>query len=176
VPGPNEIRTARLDLGRWTLDDRDVAAFFAIWGDPRVVWWGPCADHDAARAAIHRVNQRCTEDPVLGWWAMTERATGAIVGSACLQPAPVPAGEIELGWHLALAHQGKGFASEAARAVVAHAWAGGLRRVVAEVVPLNWPSLAIARKLGMKPVDMVERAGCGHVVFSLERPAARARP
>jgi RimJ/RimL family protein N-acetyltransferase len=169
VPGPAEIRTARLDLGRWQPEPDDVRAFFAIWGDPRVIWWGPCEDEAAARVAIHRVAARCADDPALGWWALTERATGAIVGSACLQPAPIPAGEIELGWHLAYDHQGQGFATEAARALVAHAFAHGLRRLIAEVVPLNWPSLAIVRKLGMKPVDMVERAGCGHVVFALER-------
>jgi RimJ/RimL family protein N-acetyltransferase len=163
------MRTARLDLGRWTTHDRDVAAFYGIWGDPRVIWWGPCADHEAARTAIERVIGRCAGDPALGWWALTERTTGAIVGSACVQPAPVPVGEIELGWHVAYAHQGKGFGSEAARAVLAHGFAHGLRRVVAEVVPLNWPSIAIARKLGMQPIDMVERAGCGHVVFVAER-------
>lgn len=169
MPGPIELRTARLDLGRWTTDDRDVAAFYAIWGDPRVIWWGACADHAAARASIERVIARCAGDPALGWWALTDRRTGAIVGSACLQPAPVPVGEIELGWHMARAHQGKGYASEAARAVVAYGFANGLRRMIAEVVPLNWPSIAIAEKLGMTPESMVDRAGCGHVVFAIER-------
>ncbi len=164
-----ELRTPRLDLRRWTAEPGDVAAFFAIWGDPRVIWWGHCANHDAARTAIHRVTARCADDPVLGWWALIERATGAIVGNACLQPAPIPVGEIELGWHLAFAHQGQGFGTEAARALLAHAFASGLRRLIAEVVPLNWPSIAIARKLGMKPAGFVERNGCGHVVFAIER-------
>jgi RimJ/RimL family protein N-acetyltransferase len=169
VPGPTEIRTARLDFARWTTDDRDVAAFFTIWGDPRVIWWGACADHDAARASIERVIARCAGDPALGWWALTERRTGAIVGNACLQPAPVPPGEIELGWHMALAHQGKGYGTEAARALVEHGFAHGLHRMVAEVVPLNWPSIAIAERLGMHPESLIERAGCGHVVFVIER-------
>ena len=168
MPGPIELRTARLDLARWTTADADVAAFFSIWGDPRVIWWGPCVDHDHARTTIERVTARCAGEPALGWWAMIDRRTGAITGNACLQPAPVPLGEIELGWHVALAHQGKGYATEAAQALIAHAFARGLRRVIAEVVPLNGASIAIARKVGMRPEGMVERAGCGHVVFALE--------
>jgi RimJ/RimL family protein N-acetyltransferase len=167
VPGPIELRTARLDLARWTTSDADVAAFFAIWGDPRVIWWGACADHDAARAALERVHARCAGVPACGWWALVERKTGAIVGNACLQPAPVPPDEIELGWHLGHAHQGKGFATEAARALCAHAFASGLPRVIAEIVPLNAASIAVAHRLGMRAESMVERAGCGHVVFAL---------
>lgn len=164
-----ELSTERLDLRRWTTRDADVAAFFAIWGDPRVIWWGACADHDAARAVIERVRARCADVPACGWWAMIERRTGAIVGNACLQPAPVPPDELELGWHLALAHQGKGYAIEAARALVAHAFASGLPRVIAEVVPLNAPSIAVARKLGMRADAVVRRGGCDHVVFVLDR-------
>ena len=167
--GPIELRTERLDLARWTTDPADVAAFFSIWGDPRVIWWGACVDHEHARATIERTAARCAGDPALGWFAMIDRKTGAVTGNACLQPAPVPEGEIEIGWHVALAHQGKGFATEAARALLARAFAGGLPRVIAEVVPLNGASIAIARKLGMRPESMVERAGCGHVVFALER-------
>lgn len=164
-----ELSTARLDLRRWTTGDADVAAFFSIWGDPRVIWWGACADHDAARAVIERVVARCAGVPACGWWAMIERRTGAIVGNACLQPAPVPAGEIELGWHLAFAHQGRGYAIEAARALVAHAFARGLPRVIAEVIPLNAPSIAVARKLGMRADSIVARGGRDHVVFVLDR-------
>ncbi|HTJ41411.1 MAG TPA: GNAT family N-acetyltransferase [Kofleriaceae bacterium] len=164
------IRTARLELRLWTEREDDVAAFFAIWGDPRVIWWGACADRDAARATIARVSARCAGVPACGWFAMIDRATGAVVGSACLQPAPVPAGEIEVGWHVARAHQGRGFATEAARALLDHAWASGLTRVIAEAVPLNGASIAIMRKLGMRYASMVERGGCGHVVFAIDRP------
>jgi RimJ/RimL family protein N-acetyltransferase len=168
VPGPIELRTERLDLARWTTADADVAAFFSIWGDPRVIWWGPCADHEHARATIERTAARCAGQPALGWWAMIDRKTGAIAGNACIQPAPVPDGETEIGWHVAYAQQGKGYATEAARALVAHAFAHGLARLIAEVVPLNFASIAIARKLRMRPEGMVMRAGCEHVIFALE--------
>jgi len=171
VPGPVEIRTARLDLARWTSDD--AAAFHAIWGDPRVIWWGAAPDVDASRAALDRIAVRCAGDPAVGWFAMIERATGAICGNACLQPAPIPAGEIELGWHVAAAHQGRGLATEAARALVAHAAAHGVPRLIAEIVPFNWSSLAIARKLGMSPAGWVERGGAGHVVMAVELAPAR---
>ena len=43
------IRTARLSLRSWNVDD-DVA-FFAIHGDPRVIWWGHVKDQSSPPAS-----------------------------------------------------------------------------------------------------------------------------
>ena len=158
------LATERLDLQRWTPDE--APAFHAIWGDPRVIWWGASADVATSRAMIERVRGRCAGDDALGWWAMRERATGAIVGSVCTQPAPDPPGGIEIGWHVAHAHQGRGYAREGAIALMHHAAAVGLRHLIATVIPLNYASCAVARHLGMDAVGMVDRLAVAHVVFA----------
>lgn len=170
MPGPSEFITARLDFRRWQLDD--AAPFFTIWGDPRVIWWGPALDLAAAAAALERIHARCADDSRHGWWALFERATNALIGSVALQPAPLD-GELELGWHIAFAHHGRGFATEAARALVDRSFAAGIRRVVATVIPLNGASIAVCHKLGMQAERIVERNGCDHILYVLERGAIR---
>ena len=57
---------------------------------------------------------------------------------------------IEIGWRLACAHWGKGYATEAARAVVAHAFGPlGLDELVSFTVPANRRSRAVMERLGM---------------------------
>lgn len=158
------IATARLDLHRWEPDE--APAFHAIWGDPRVIWWGPSASVAQSRTMIERLRGRCAGDDALGWWAMRERASGAIVGNVCTQPAPDPPGGVEIGWHLAHAHQGRGYAREGAAALMQHAAKVGLRHLVATVIPLNYPSVAVARHLGMDAVAVVDRLAVAHVVFA----------
>jgi RimJ/RimL family protein N-acetyltransferase len=57
----------------------------------------------------------------------------------------------ELGWALHRDHQGKGYATEAARAILAYAFESlGLHRVKAELDPRNGASIALCLRLGMR--------------------------
>jgi RimJ/RimL family protein N-acetyltransferase len=60
---------------------------------------------------------------------------------------------IEIGWRLSATWQGKGYATEAAHAVLAHAF-GPLRleRVVSFTTPLNTPSLRVMTRIGMRKI------------------------
>jgi RimJ/RimL family protein N-acetyltransferase len=84
-----------------------------------------------------------------GWWSVELRETGeyvGFVGAFFREGWP----EIELGWNTLRAHQGRGFASEAAAEVVRYAFeVRGERRVTALVDPGNAPSLRVAARLGM---------------------------
>jgi RimJ/RimL family protein N-acetyltransferase len=62
-----------------------------------------------------------------------------------------PSGDTEIGWHFHPAAWGRGYASEAASAVLAHAFARGLDRVVAVTHPDNAASQAVCRRIGMTP-------------------------
>ena len=85
-----------------------------------------------------------------GLLAVVERETGRLVGEAGLQP--LEAGpDIEFGYTLARAVWGRGYATEAARAVLRWAFAGlRLHRVVAVADPANAASLHVLDKLGMR--------------------------
>src|SRR5215468_1994297 len=81
-------------------------------------------------------------------WAVTVAASGTVIGECgvhYLEDGP----DIELGYKLARAYWGKGFASEAARACLDRTLAPWPERVVAIVEPDNTRSARILSKLGM---------------------------
>ena len=54
-----------------------------------------------------------------------------------------------MGWHLHPDAWGHGYATEAARALVAREFAAGTSEIYAVVSPGNEPSMAVCRRLGM---------------------------
>jgi len=83
-----------------------------------------------------------------------------------------PSGDTEIGWHFHPDYWGSGYASEAASAVLAHAWASGLERVVAVTNPENTASQAVCLRIGMRHDGQTDRyynATCE--LFVAERPA-----
>jgi RimJ/RimL family protein N-acetyltransferase len=63
---------------------------------------------------------------------------------------------VEVGWRLARAHWGKGYATEAARAALAFGFEQvGLNEIVSFTVPANTRSIAVMERLGMtrNPAD-----------------------
>jgi RimJ/RimL family protein N-acetyltransferase len=74
-----------------------------------------------------------------------------------------PDGEPELGWALARAHWGHGYATEAAAAV--RAWLSA-PRIFSLIAPANVRSQAVAQRLGAHPGRTIEMPGHGpHVVW-----------
>jgi RimJ/RimL family protein N-acetyltransferase len=157
------IETARLRIRDWTSDDAPAA--LDIQSRVEVMRWlgdGPprlCTDLDDARARIERWRGR--DDPPLGYWAVEVTDGGAlhglVIGSVLLVPLPNGAGEVEIGWHLHPAAWGLGYASEAARAVLAHGFAGGLEEINAVTHLTNGPSQAVCRRIGMEHRGVVEK-------------------
>lgn len=157
------IETGRLRIRDWT--PADAPALLDIQGRVEVMKWlgdGPvvvCTDLDDARARIERFRGR--DDPPLGYWAVevTDGGPlhGRVIGSVLLVPLPNGNGEIEIGWHLHPDAWGSGYASEAARAVLAHGFAGGLEEIHAVTHLGNEPSQAVCRRIGMEHRGVVER-------------------
>lgn len=83
-----------------------------------------------------------------GRWAVEERATGALVGLVGLwEPDGFP--ELELGYDLMNGFEGRGFATEAARAARAFARERlGRDRLISVIAPGNEGSKRVARRLG----------------------------
>ena len=106
--------------------------------------------------------------------AVTERDGGAIVGDAGLHPFGGTGPDVELGYTLARAAWGKGYATERGRALVEHAFGAlGLPRVVAQVEPANAASRHVLEKLGMTERGQRTAYGRPHLLYVLERYAAR---
>jgi RimJ/RimL family protein N-acetyltransferase len=66
-------------------------------------------------------------------------------------------GDTEIGWHFHPDYWGKGYATEAASAVLAHGFSEGLDLVVAVTAPENLASQKVCTRLGMKHRGTTDR-------------------
>lgn len=154
---PPDLRTARLHLRQFT--EADLEDAIAIYGDPRVTrglgGMEPITDVEGIRSYFERIVERVARYPVgQGGWAVTLADTGRAIGGALLKPLPdnndVPTEHIEIGWHLAPATWGHGYATEASRAVLAYGFQQlDLDVIHAVLFPWNEASARLARGLGM---------------------------
>jgi RimJ/RimL family protein N-acetyltransferase len=164
------FETARLWLRPRRLADLD--ACLAMDRDPEVTRHiaGPWADPVEHRRFVeHRIV--CDYPAGLGYWSIFEKADPArFIGWILLIPDYSDGGrDVEIGWRLVRAAWGRGIASEAAACVVAHAFGTvGLPRIIADIAAENDGSLQVARKLGMRRVEVVQD-GRPYIRHRLER-------
>jgi RimJ/RimL family protein N-acetyltransferase len=150
------IAGARLRLRPWQDDDAGfLLDLESRWEVVRFLGAHPAimTTREEALASIRR--RRALDHPVHGIWVITTGADHP-VGNLLLKPIPLSAGEtpgepvdVEIGWHLHPDHWGKGYATEAAGAVLADAFDRGLAKVLAVTDPGNHASQAVCRRLGM---------------------------
>jgi RimJ/RimL family protein N-acetyltransferase len=161
-----DLRTARLLLRPWRPADAEALLdMYSRWEVARYLGPTPRVMEtlEQARRAIERWSAP-QEDPC-GVWAVVPHATGRPVGTVLLKVLPLsgeghppqPSGDVEVGWHLHPDAWGHGYATEAAAAVLQHAFAAGLATVYAVTYPENGPSQAVCRRLGMEPLGPTGR-------------------
>ena len=81
-------------------------------------------------------------------------------------------GQVELGWALARAHWGHGYATEAARAAREWAFARGVESLISLIHPANARSIRVAEKLDATPTETVHVDGKPAVVWRHPRSFA----
>jgi RimJ/RimL family protein N-acetyltransferase len=144
------LRTDRLVLRRWR--DSDLAPWAAMNADPQVrEHLGDLLTREQSDASVARF-EADFDRRGFGWWAVEVRATGEFIGFAGLDELDedIPFTGVEIGWRLARPAWGRGYATEAARAVLAHAFDTlGLAEVLAVTTAANVRSQAVMRRLGM---------------------------
>lgn len=176
------LRTPRLLLRPWR--DADLAPFAALNADPRVMAHFPQvlarAESDALASRIRAGFARHG----FGLWAVELPGQAEFIGFVGLS---VPSFEahfmpcVELGWRLAHAWWGQGYATEAAAAAAAHGFqAAGLDGLVAFTTVRNQASRRVMARLGMThaaaddfdhPLLPAGHALRRHVLYRLARPA-----
>ena len=139
----------RLTLRRLRPDD--AANLFRTVGDPDVMrYWAPGPD-PTIEAAAQRIAEIEAHWAAHGFgdWGVVERATGALIGFAGLHHiAGMP--EVNVGYALEETRWGRGYATEAAAAVLAYAFdVLGLNRVHATHLTRNPASGRVMEKVGM---------------------------
>ena len=76
---------------------------------------------------------------------------------------------LEVGWVLGRRYWGRGFATEAARAALHHAFSAlGARRVISLIHPDNERSIRVAERLGERFDRRVELSGTPHHVYVID--------
>jgi len=146
-----ELRTARLRLRAW--HDADLDAFATLSADPVVMEYLRPVDSRAASDAIAAQVRDHFERHGFGFW-IVELADGAavigVVGLAHVGFAAPFTPAIEIGWRLAPAQWGCGYAAEAAAAALDDGFGRlDLREIVAFTVPANQRSQRLMHRLGM---------------------------
>jgi ribosomal-protein-alanine N-acetyltransferase len=148
------IETDRLRLRLW--EPRDRAPFAELNADPAVMAHFPKPlDRAESDALIARFEAARAADG-FSIAVAERRSDGAFLGMVGLArvrfpEVPALADAVEVGWRLARAHWGRGYATEAARAWLAHGFGDlGLSEIVAFTVPANHRSQGVMRRLGMR--------------------------
>ncbi len=152
------LDTERLRLRRWNAHDR--APFASINADPRVMEHFPSLlEADASDQMIDRI-ERHFDDHGFGLWAVVTKADSRFIGFCGLAvPTFVTSftPTVEIGWRLAHEQWGRGYATEAARAVLAFGFdTAGLERILSWAVPANQRSIQVMLRIGLGPAPELD--------------------
>ncbi|MBV8171318.1 MAG: GNAT family N-acetyltransferase [Candidatus Eremiobacteraeota bacterium] len=167
------ITTQRLWLRRWTYADR--ADFTRMVSDAETMRFL----HDGIPLSTRQADEALDATIAhyeLGYgdWAIVARDDGAILGESGLTRLR-ESGEVELGYMLRSAFWGRGFASEAASAIVRYAFDElELGRLVSLIEPANAASVRIVERLGMRPLGATQHRGRRMLKYELLAPSERA--
>ena len=163
------FETERLIVRLWNIDDAEAA--FAMLSDPQVTDALPDhLKHSRIEQTVQLLEKTVRElDPVsaLGSWAVVERASGVVIGGAVLIHAPINGGNpVEIGYYLARSAWGHGYATELARALLAHGFElAGLSEIYGVTTLDNYASQPVLEKAGMQRRDVSEYNGFPVEVF-----------
>jgi len=147
----NPIQTERLTLRNFTKDD---------WSDLREM----ILQYVASPYAKYDQQWPTSVDELKGvaeWFASGDRylavclrPEATFVGFVCLNPAEgCPETTLDIGYIFNFGHHGKGYATEACRAAIDHAFTElGADRVVTGTAKENEPSCRLLARLGLRPM------------------------
>lgn len=142
------------------------ARAMALLGGPR--------DIAGTRFALERsMNQQALTG--FSFWPVFERSSGLLIGEAGLFPLAPDGPDVALGYAFGSAWWGRGYATEAARGVIAEAFGViGLDHLVAITREANLGSRHVLQKLGFAMEGVRHVWGAEQLFFTLQREQAAA--
>ncbi|MDA1368466.1 GNAT family N-acetyltransferase [Glycomyces algeriensis] len=141
-----ELRTERLVLRAWTAVEAAT-----VNTDRRLDDWAEGFPDEGDKVIAPLIAAEPQWLGPFGHRLIVERESGLVVGSLGLFWPPTD-GAVELGYGVAPSRRGRGYASEAVRALTAHAFtAPEVRAVFAHVEPSNPASVRVLEKAGFTP-------------------------
>lgn len=163
VPVGNWVEAAVLDGERVSLGPLRVEhadEFAPVLGDPlmHIFIGGEPADEDQLRARYRRQVVGRSRDGSQRWfnWLVRGREDAQALGTVQATVSEKEDGlTAEVAWVIGTAHQGQGYAKEAAELMVTWLRQQGVGTVVAHVHPQHEASMAVARAVGLAPTEAV---------------------
>ncbi len=143
--------TERLRFRLWTPDDSALAQ--QLWGNPQVTRWIDARPYWSDADVQARLDRELETQRTQGicYWPMFHQVTSNFIGCCGVRPYKDDPTICEFGVQLMEDSWGSGFATEAGRAVIAHAFDSvGLAALFAGHSPTNVASKAMLTKLGFR--------------------------
>jgi len=145
------LETERLVLKQLALED--LALFIDLDSDPEVMRYltgGKPQSREHYEKRVPELLKYTSENPGLGLWPTYLKETDEFIGWYILRHLP-NGGEVELGFRLKKKFWGKGYSTEAGKALIKHGFETvGLTKIAAIVDPENLASQAVIKKIGLK--------------------------
>jgi RimJ/RimL family protein N-acetyltransferase len=158
-PAAEPIQTERLSLEPLRVDH--AAEMVGVLRGPGLYKFTggrpPSLEDLRTRYAMQAVGR--SPDGRHGWlnWIVRDRATGAAVGTVqATLDRKAENYDAEVAWIIGVAHQRRGYATEAAGAMVQWLQTQRVQTVTAHINPLHRASMGVARQLGLTPTDVIE--------------------
>jgi len=171
------LETERLKLRGHRLDDFPHCA--AMWADPNVTRYiggKPLTEEEAWTKFLRYAGHWLLLG--FGYWVAEEKATGNFAGELGFADykrdlEPSLKGVPEIGWVLASHAHGKGYATEAVRAIVAWGDAHFLSaRTACIIAPENLASIRVAVKCGYRQLQLATYKGKPTMMYVREAGAS----
>lgn len=166
------LTTDRLGFRCWR--DEDLGLAISLWGDPDVTRLidarGTLTPDDVRARLVHEIATERAHG--VQYWPIFLRETGELAGCCGLRPYGDSPTMREAGVHIRQAYWRKGYASEAMRAVIDHAFERlGVETLFAGHNPRNDASRALLEKLGFRWVrdELYPPTGLMHPSYELRR-------
>ena len=168
------VTTERLVIRDWTVEDAEAA--LAVYGSVDVAHWlTPAMDRIGDVAAMRSVLQAWAEvQPNLpaprGRWAVQRKSDGVVIGGLGIRLLPPYEEDLEISWQLNPRMWGEGYATEAARALIAWAFTQHTDELFAVARPNNHRAIATTERLGLQWVGETDK------YYGLNLQVYRIRP
>lgn len=144
------LRTERLVLRPW--EESDFPTFYEMQRDSESARWlynDPRDEADARRIfELKKAGHELVEEGQ--WMSAAALADGQVVVDVSFHWVSVEHRTGEIGYFAHPRHAGKGYTTEAARALVDWAFGAGFHRLIGHIEPRNVASARVLEKLGMR--------------------------
>jgi ribosomal-protein-alanine N-acetyltransferase len=170
------LETERLVLR--PMEAGDAEDLHAVYSDPTTFEYISAGPAKSIDETLERITIKSAHQTRHGFalWSVVERQSRRVIGDCGLQMLE-GGPHVELGYKLAREFRGRGYATEAGRAWLAHGFGElGLDRIVAVTWPGNRASRNVMEKLGMSLVGPGVYYGREAVLYEILRPEAPATP